>query len=112
MDDTVASVDLDDDMVGPSMEGTKLRSNVYRTENADWKEIDVSKSTIEKLIFTYKNPFIIIIFTWFFNLPFNRCIENVGDNREWCSAIRTRHSSEWSWALACVRSCHVPTDRW
>ena len=52
MDDTVGSVDLDDDMVGPSMEGTKLRSNVYRTENADWKEIDVSKSTIEKFIFT------------------------------------------------------------
>ena len=29
-------------MVGPSIEGTKLRSNVYRTENADWQEIDVS----------------------------------------------------------------------
>ena len=38
----VGSRDLDDDMVGPSLEGTKLRSNVYRTENSDWQEIDVS----------------------------------------------------------------------
>ena len=38
----MTSADLDDDMVGPSIEGTKLRSNVYRTENADWQEIDVS----------------------------------------------------------------------
>ena len=38
----MTSGDLDDDMVGPSIEGTKLRSNVYRTENADWQEIDVS----------------------------------------------------------------------
>ena len=41
MEDIVRSTDLDDDMVGPSIEGTKLRSNVYRTENADWQEIDV-----------------------------------------------------------------------
>ena len=42
VDGIVTSADLDDDMVGPSIEGTKLRSNVYRTENADWQEIDVS----------------------------------------------------------------------
>ena len=42
VDGIVTSTDLDDDMVGPSIEGTKLRSNVYRTENADWQEIDVS----------------------------------------------------------------------
>ena len=41
MDGIVQSTDLDDDMVGPSLEGTKLRSNVYRTENANWQDIDV-----------------------------------------------------------------------
>ena len=42
VDGIVGSSDLDDDMVGPSIAGTKLRSNVYRTENGDWKEIEVS----------------------------------------------------------------------
>ena len=41
VDGIVQSTDLDDDMVGPSLEGTKLRSNVYRTENANWQDIDV-----------------------------------------------------------------------
>ena len=42
MDGLVGSSDLDDDMVGPSIAGTKLRSNIYKTENGDWQEIQVS----------------------------------------------------------------------
>lgn len=35
----VFSSDLEDDLVGTTVAGTKLRSNVYNTENEDWKEI-------------------------------------------------------------------------
>ena len=55
MEDIVRSTDLDDDMVGPSIEGTKLRSNVYRTENADWQEIDVSINVLDTNQNTLKN---------------------------------------------------------
>ncbi len=33
--------DLENDLVGSSVGGGKLRSNVYRTEDDDWKEITV-----------------------------------------------------------------------
>ena len=39
----VRSRDLADDLVGPSAAGTKLRSNVYQSEDRDWKDVKVSK---------------------------------------------------------------------
>ena len=38
----VRSADLADDLVGPSAAGTKLRSNVYQSEDRDWKDVKVS----------------------------------------------------------------------
>lgn len=34
--------DLEDDLVGSAISGAKLRSNIYHTENDNWKEIVVS----------------------------------------------------------------------
>ena len=34
--------DLEDDLVGTTIGGTKLRSNVYLAENDEWKEVVVS----------------------------------------------------------------------
>ncbi len=41
--------DLEDDLVGTAMGGGKLRSNVYRTEDQDWKEITVSQQIRRRL---------------------------------------------------------------
>ena len=35
------SEDLADDLVGPSVANTKLRSNVYHSEDRNWKDVDV-----------------------------------------------------------------------
>ena len=37
----VRSKDLADDLVGPSVANTKLRSNVYHSEDRNWKDVDV-----------------------------------------------------------------------
>ncbi len=42
MDGIVYTDDLEDDLVGASVGGGKLRSNVYRTEDKNWKEVMVS----------------------------------------------------------------------
>ena len=38
----VKSEDLADDLVGPSVALTKLRSNVYHSEDRNWKDVKVS----------------------------------------------------------------------
>jgi len=38
----VSTAELDNDLVGESLSNTKLRSNVYITEDQDWKEVKVS----------------------------------------------------------------------
>merc|ERR1719189_1655754 len=37
----VKADDLADDLVGPSVAGTKLRSNVYHSEDRDWRDVKV-----------------------------------------------------------------------
>ena len=44
----VRSRDLADDLVGPSAAGTKLRSNVYQSEDRDWKDVKVSKLDLHR----------------------------------------------------------------
>jgi hypothetical protein len=41
----VFGTDLEDDLVGTTISDTKLRSNVYLSENDDWKEVVVSEKT-------------------------------------------------------------------
>ena len=41
----VSSSELSDDMVGPSLLGGKLRSNLYTTETNDWNEVQVKNSS-------------------------------------------------------------------
>ena len=39
----VKADDLADDLVGPSVAGTKLRSNVYHSEDRDWRDVKVRR---------------------------------------------------------------------
>jgi hypothetical protein len=41
VDGLVSGRELEDDLVGVALSGSKLRSNVYNTENSEWKEIVV-----------------------------------------------------------------------
>ena len=43
----VRSADLADDLVGPSAAATKLRSNVYQSEDRDWKDVKVRQQRPE-----------------------------------------------------------------
>ena len=86
MDGLVGSTDLDDDMVGPSIAGTKLRSNIYRTENGDWQEIQVryfGKYTTHVSYYTLQGICNINLITFPLIL---------GDNRERCSGFPVRYS--------------------
>ena len=85
VDGIVSSTDLDDDMVGPSIEGTKLRSNVYRTENADWQEIDVSYIFGYGSVLLHKTWFVIeaIIVLFMYS--------NVGGYGKWSCVSSERH---------------------
>ena len=42
----VRSADLADDLVGPSAAFTKLRSNIYESEDGDWREVKVCQIKI------------------------------------------------------------------
>ena len=46
----VRSVDLADDLVGPSVADTKLRANLFMTENKDWREVKVSEEFSLKIM--------------------------------------------------------------
>ena len=37
----VATSELDNDLVGESLSHSKLRSNIFLTEDQDWKEVEV-----------------------------------------------------------------------
>ena len=44
----VKSADLADDLVGPSAALTKLRSNVYQSEDRNWKDVKVRLSSLPR----------------------------------------------------------------
>ena len=51
----VRSPDLADDLVGPSAALTKLRSNVYQSEDRDWKDVKVMDD-----LFFISSPMLIV----------------------------------------------------
>ena len=42
----VRSSELDNDMVGPTIANTRIRANVYKTEDDNWKEVKVRTTRV------------------------------------------------------------------
>ena len=46
----VRSSELDNDMVGPTIANTRIRANVYKTEDDNWKEVKVRTTRVRMTV--------------------------------------------------------------